>query len=71
MSSLQPSDIDSIQFYKIPFSHVTNLVKKRKVFIMQGTAFVPEKEMGYVFTSYFKKILISAFEVSAEEFVNL
>lgn len=71
MSSSNVSDIDNIQFYKVPFPQVANLVKKRKVFIAQGVAFVPEKEMAYVFVSHFRRILISAFEVSVDECLNL
>ncbi|XP_014468169.1 PREDICTED: DNA primase large subunit-like isoform X2 [Dinoponera quadriceps] len=66
VSSLHISDIDSMQFYKVPFSHVPSLVKKRKVFVKQGIAFIPEKDMGFVFTSYFRKILLSALEGARE-----
>jgi len=31
---------------------------------MHGEAFVPEEEMVYLFVCYFKKALISGFEVS-------
>lgn len=71
MSSLQVNDVDSMQFYKVPFSQASNLVKKRKVLIIQGTAFVPENVMGFVLATYFKRILISAFEVSVDEFASL
>ncbi|XP_032678182.1 DNA primase large subunit-like [Odontomachus brunneus] len=71
ISSLNVSDIDSTQFYKVPFSQAANLIKKRKIFIIQGIAFVPEKEMGFVFVSHFKRILISAFEGAREARANL
>lgn len=64
MSSLYINDIDSVQFYKVPFSRVISLVKKRKIFITQGKAFVPEGEIVFMFTPHFKRILISGFEVS-------
>ncbi|XP_011347187.2 DNA primase large subunit isoform X1 [Ooceraea biroi] len=64
--SPQISDIDSTQFYKVPFSNVISLVKKRKVFIMHGEAFVPAEEMVYLFVSYFRRILISGFEFARE-----
>lgn len=64
MSSSHVSNINSMQFYKVLFSHVTSLVKKRKVFIRNGEAFVPEGEIAFVFVPYFKRILISSFEVS-------
>lgn len=63
MSSSHDS-IDNTQFYRVPFSHIINLIKKRKVFITQGEAFVPDQEMAFMFVSYFKRILISNFEVS-------
>jgi len=47
----------------VHFSHIANLIKKRKVFIMQGEAFVSEQEMMFVFVSHFRRILISSFEV--------
>lgn len=58
------NDIDNMQFYKVPFSSVGSLVKKRKVFIREGAAFVPEGEIVFLFVPYFKKILLSGFEVS-------
>lgn len=64
MSSPNINDIDNTQFYRVLFSHIANLIKKRNVFVMQGEAFVPEQEMAFVFVSHFKRILISSFEVS-------
>lgn len=64
MSSSHVSNIDIVQFYKVLFIHVTSLVKKRKVFIMNGEAFVPEGEIAFMFVPYFKSTLISSFEVS-------
>jgi DNA primase large subunit len=63
-SSSRIINIDNTHFYKVPFSHIISLVKKRKVFLMHGEAFVPEEEMVYLFVCYFKKALISGFEVS-------
>lgn len=70
MSSPYVSDIDSTQFYRIPFSLIASLIKKRKVFVMQGEAFVPEQEMVFVFASHFKRILISSFEVSVNVIIG-
>lgn len=63
MSSPYVNNIDNVQFYRVSFSRVPSLIKKRTVFIMQGEAFVPEREMAFVFVSHFKRILISSFEV--------
>ncbi|XP_077260817.1 DNA primase large subunit isoform X2 [Temnothorax americanus] len=71
MSSSHVSDIDNTQFYRIPFSHVASLIKKRKVFIMQGEAFITEQEMAFVFVSHFRRILISGFEIAREARANL
>ncbi|XP_011632163.1 DNA primase large subunit-like isoform X2 [Pogonomyrmex barbatus] len=71
MSSPYVSDIDNIQFYRVSFVHTTNLIKKRKVFIKEGDAFVPEEEMAFVFVSYFKRILVSSFENAREARANL
>ncbi|XP_071554134.1 DNA primase large subunit-like isoform X2 [Temnothorax nylanderi] len=71
MSSPHVSNIDNTQFYRIPFSHVASLIKKRKVFIMQGEAFITEQEMAFVFVSHFRRILISGFEIAREARANL
>ncbi|XP_071627498.1 DNA primase large subunit isoform X1 [Temnothorax longispinosus] len=71
ISSPHVSDIDNTQFYRIPFSHVASLIKKRKVFIMQGEAFITEQEMAFVFVSHFRRILISGFEIAREARANL
>ncbi|XP_018060402.1 PREDICTED: DNA primase large subunit-like isoform X1 [Atta colombica] len=71
MSSPNINDIDNTQFYRIPFFHIANLIRKRKVFVMQGEAFVPEQEMAFVFVSYFRRTLISSFEVAREARANL
>lgn len=71
MSSSYVNNIDSTEFYKVPFSHVISLVKKRKVFVMYGEAFVPEGEIAFMFVPYFKRILISSFEAARENRANL
>lgn len=71
--SSHDNNIDNTQFYRIPFSHIANLIKKRKVFVTRGEAFVPDQEMAFMFVSYFRRILISNFEVSMNviiEFIN-
>lgn len=64
MSTSCIKDIDNTQFYKLPFSQVTSLVKKRKILIVKGKAFVPEEAMMFTIVPYFKKILMSSFEAS-------
>lgn len=71
MSSAFINDIDSTQFYKISFCCVSSLIKKRKVLIMNGEAFVPQQEMAFAFVPYFKAILISSFEAAREARANL
>ncbi|XP_018304460.1 DNA primase large subunit isoform X2 [Mycetomoellerius zeteki] len=71
MSSPNINDVDNTQFYRIPFFHVANLIRKRKVFVMHGEAFVPKQEMAFVFVSHFRRILISSFEVAREARANL
>lgn len=70
-SSSHDSNIDNTQYYRIPFSHIANLIKKRKVFITQGEAFVPEQEMAFMFVSHFRRILMSNFEIARETRANL
>ncbi|KAL0099241.1 hypothetical protein PUN28_020071 [Cardiocondyla obscurior] len=65
------NDIDNTQFYSVPFSEVPNLLKKRKAFIMQGKAFIPEQEMAFLFVTHFRRIFISSFEIAREARANL
>ncbi|KYN07625.1 PREDICTED: DNA primase large subunit-like [Cyphomyrmex costatus] len=71
MSSPNVSDVDNTKFYRVPFFYIANLIRKRKVFIMQGEAFVPEQEMAFVFVTHFRRILLSSFGVAREARANL
>ncbi|XP_020286637.1 DNA primase large subunit-like isoform X2 [Pseudomyrmex gracilis] len=71
MSSAFINDVNSAQFYKISFCCVPSLIKKRKVLVINGEAFVPQQEMMFAFVPYFKAILISRFEAAREARANL
>ncbi|XP_025986112.2 DNA primase large subunit isoform X3 [Solenopsis invicta] len=70
ISSPHVSNINNTHFYRIPFSHIASLIKNRKVFVMQGEAFVPEQDLAFVFASHFRRILISNFEIAREARAN-
>ncbi|XP_043488094.1 DNA primase large subunit-like [Polistes fuscatus] len=52
-----------MQFYKVPFQAVPDLVAERKVFLRNGMAFVPEKELAGLCSCYFKKNLFAGYTI--------
>lgn len=46
--------IDTVPFYKVPFSEVTGLVKGRKVFLKSGFAYIPCSELVACIATYYK-----------------
>ncbi|KAI4491282.1 hypothetical protein M0802_010215 [Mischocyttarus mexicanus] len=53
----------NMQFYKVPFQAVPDLVALQKVFVKNGMAFVPEKELAGLCCCYFKKNLLTKCDV--------
>ena len=65
MSLCDPESIDNA-FYKIKFTSALSLVAKRRVFLKDGIAYVPEAKMSSVIISEFKKRLNEGFVYSRE-----
>lgn len=57
-------NINIINFYKVYFTNVINLVAKRQVFLKNGIAYVPETKVYWIIFSEFKKKLNEGFAVS-------
>ncbi|XP_017875247.1 DNA primase large subunit-like [Ceratina calcarata] len=57
-STAKITNIDTTDFYKVPFQKVTDLIRGRKVYLSKGIAYIPHIELISLFTSYFRKILI-------------
>ncbi|XP_015179090.1 PREDICTED: DNA primase large subunit-like [Polistes dominula] len=51
----------SMEFYKVPFQEVLDLVAQRRVFLRSGIAFVPEKELAGLCFCYFKENLLAGY----------
>ncbi|XP_044017701.1 DNA primase large subunit-like [Aphidius gifuensis] len=70
-STAKIQNIDGIDFYKVSFKKVTDLVKSRKVFIKKGMAWIPQTELSYLFINHFKEHLTDSFESALQDFYAL
>lgn len=52
--------LPSINFYKVPFTEVLNLVATRRVFIHQGFAYVPHSDLISIISTRFREALSKA-----------
>ena len=46
--------VDSVDFYKVPFTDVLDLVRGRRVFLKQGFAYVPRQELVSIILGIFR-----------------
>ncbi|KAK0083768.1 hypothetical protein PV325_008256 [Microctonus aethiopoides] len=65
------SSLDGIDFYKVPFAKVLDLVRTRKVYLKKGMAYTPQFELSSLFISQFKRQLTKALENTTECFYAL
>ncbi|XP_008547743.1 DNA primase large subunit [Microplitis demolitor] len=63
--------IDNIDFYKVPFSKVLDLVKTRRVYLKKGIAYTPQFELSSLFISQYRRHLTKAVEIAAPCFYEL
>ncbi|EEB18588.1 DNA primase large subunit, putative [Pediculus humanus corporis] len=61
-SSIRHINLDAVNIYKVHFSQVFDLIKKRKVFLKLGNAYIPQTDLHSVISSVFKKNLIEELE---------
>lgn len=59
-------NLDTLNFYKVHFTEVLDLVRKRKVFVKGGNAYVPQTDLYSVLSSVFKKHLIEELDEMAK-----
>lgn len=53
-------NVDTVEFYKVPFQKVADLVRLRRVYLSKGTAFIPQADLISVFVTYFRSILLDS-----------
>ncbi|XP_053978780.1 DNA primase large subunit-like isoform X1 [Hylaeus volcanicus] len=73
LSSCNPksSNIDLIEFYKVPFQKVADLVKSRKVYLSLGKAYISQENLVSLFVTYFRKNLIDGMEYAKKYVSNI
>lgn len=54
-STFKVSNIDAMEFYKVPFQKVTDLIKSRRVYVSGGIAYIPQSDLMSLFVTYFRK----------------
>ncbi|XP_015589033.1 DNA primase large subunit-like [Cephus cinctus] len=71
ISTLSVNNIDTTDFYKLPFQNVIDLIRSRKVYLNKGMAYIPQKELVSIFVTYFKRHLKSQFNYASECLENI
>ncbi|XP_078033290.1 DNA primase large subunit isoform X2 [Augochlora pura] len=61
-STAKISNVDTSEFYKVPFQKVTDLVRSRRVYLANGMAYIPQAGLVSLFVSYFRSILLKGME---------
>ncbi|XP_047355245.1 DNA primase large subunit-like isoform X2 [Vespa velutina] len=69
-STFKVTNIDTIDFYKVPFQKVIDLVRARKVYLEDGMAYVPRNDLISLCVSYFRQKLILGIEDAKECLLN-
>ncbi|RUS79036.1 hypothetical protein EGW08_013193 [Elysia chlorotica] len=59
------SNMDGVEFYKVPFTEALDLVRNRKVFLQKGFAFVPQDDLVSILLSVFRTQLSHALTVTS------
>ncbi|XP_063230800.1 DNA primase large subunit-like [Bacillus rossius redtenbacheri] len=62
---LSPAHVETLEFYRVPFTDVVDLVRARKIYLSQGSAFVPSSEFISVLSSVFRENLSHALAMTA------
>ena len=56
--------VDSIEFYKIPFTDALDLVRQRRVYLQAGFAYIPADELVSIVTAIFRTHISLALTVN-------
>ncbi|XP_043497608.1 DNA primase large subunit-like [Polistes fuscatus] len=70
MSTFKITNIDTVDFYKVPFQKVIDLVRTRKVYLEDGMAYVPRNDLISLCISYFRQKLITGIEDAKMNLLN-
>jgi len=65
MPSKEMDQADSVDFYKVPFTDVLDLVRGRRVYLRAGFAYVPRNELVSIILGIFRSQLSLALTVTA------
>ncbi|XP_043469059.1 DNA primase large subunit-like [Leptopilina heterotoma] len=68
--SIKEAD-SSLDYYKLPFEKVTDLVKDRRVFIKKGMAYVPHHDLISVIVSIYKEHLNKMMDIAKDYLENI
>ncbi|XP_066588226.1 DNA primase large subunit-like [Prorops nasuta] len=71
LSTARVMSIDTTDFYKVPFIKVLDLIRKRMVLLKDGVTYVPQIELSSVFTSHFKKNLLTGLQKANNYLLNI
>lgn len=66
--SFNASKIDTVEYYKVPFTEALDLVRHRKVYLQAGYAYVPNDELVSIITAMFRSHLSLAMAVIKDKF---
>mmetsp|Transcript_35010 Transcript_35010/g.58869 ORF Transcript_35010/g.58869 Transcript_35010/m.58869 type:complete len:513 (+) Transcript_35010:83-1621(+) len=66
-STEQPAGAMAAHYYKVPFEEVAELVRNRKVHLMQGQAYVPREHLASLVVGIFRSRLSKALAVTARQ----
>lgn len=70
MSTFKIASIDTVDFYKVSFKKVIDLVRSRKVYVAKGMAYVPRTDLISLCISYFRQKLAIGMEDAKEYLSN-
>ncbi|KFM58376.1 DNA primase large subunit, partial [Stegodyphus mimosarum] len=66
-----PAKARSIDFYKVPFVEVLDLIKNRKVFLKKGFAYIPEDDMVITIASAYRAHLSHSLAITSRALPQL
>lgn len=67
MFNYKEENFQKINFYKVPFTSVLDLVRSRKVYLSEGQAYVPEKELVSIIIGIYRAHLSQALALTAKK----
>lgn len=67
MFNSKEENFEDMNFYKVPFTSVLDLVRTRKVFLHQGEAYVPDKELVSIILGIYRTHLSQALALTAKK----